>query len=431
MTSLSSISIYILFAALSILTQNDCFSSKPPQKKLELADKVYEENIKTVQLYPFNGGQIPEIAPAVVPLSQTQPLVLEFDELFTEEADYYYIKIIHCNADWTASRLIDLEFIEQFNEFPIDDYSFSFNTYVTYTHFRINLPRVKLPGNYIVMVYRNQNEQDFVLTRRFMVFDDRVVARPTVNTSQSITGRLTNQAISFEVNYRNLPISNPLLDIKVVVRQNQRWDNALYDLKPSITREDQFTLIYDHFDLSNNFLGGNEFRFFDLTTVSFLGQNVESINKSSRPREAILFADKSRGSAAYSTFNDLNGSFRVINREFGNSDIEADYLNVNFVVESPKIDNADVYLVGAFTNWEYNDQNRLTYNQGKNGYESKLLLKQGWYNYLYVVEGENQNPYLLEGSFFNTSNLYEIFVYFRSQRLGVDQLVGYLRFLNQ
>ena len=53
-----------------------------------------------------------------------------------------------------------------------------------------------------------------------------------------------------------------------------------------------------------------------------------------------------------------------------------------------------------------------------------MLLKQGWYNYIYYMP-ESEDPYYYEGSYFQTENLYEIFVYYRPIGALADQLVGY------
>ncbi len=63
-----------------------------------------------------------------------------------------------------------------------------------------------------------------------------------------------------------------------MIRQNQRWDNAIRNLKPTMVREDQNQLEYEHFTVQNEFRGGNEFRFFDIRTLNFPGQNVANID---------------------------------------------------------------------------------------------------------------------------------------------------------
>ncbi|MCR9084057.1 MAG: DUF5103 domain-containing protein, partial [Cyclobacteriaceae bacterium] len=56
-----------------------------------------------------------------------------------------------------------------------------------------------------------------------------------------------------------------------------------------------------------------------------------------------------------------------------------------------------------------------------------LLLKQGWYDYQYAYLRDQQfDSEEFEGSFFETENEYEVFVYFRALGSRYDQLVGYV-----
>src|SRR5690606_11208286 len=109
-------------------------SSTHSSKDLVLADRAYETQIKTIQLYPLFGTRENELLPAVVPLGQPN-LLLEFDDL-DRPVERYYVRIIHCNKDWTRSGLAALEYMTEYNEFPITDYEFSVNTAVPYVHYR-------------------------------------------------------------------------------------------------------------------------------------------------------------------------------------------------------------------------------------------------------------------------------------------------------
>ncbi len=102
-------------------------------------------------------------------------------------------------------------------------------------HYWFDLPRVKLPGNYVLMVYREGNQEDLVLTKRFMIFDNRVTL--SSGNSQLVSGRVAeiNQQLNFVVNYKNLEVVNPSENITVVIRQNQRWDNVVQGLYQALS----------------------------------------------------------------------------------------------------------------------------------------------------------------------------------------------------
>src|SRR6478609_12219543 len=114
------------------------------QKELSFSDKVYEPQIKTVQLYPNLGGPQDFLQPSSTSLQQ-QNLLLEFDDLQDQRSNYY-VKLIHCNYDWTKSQLMDLDFMDNYNEYPFTIYQLSSNTHVRYIHYQFQVPPVKLPG---------------------------------------------------------------------------------------------------------------------------------------------------------------------------------------------------------------------------------------------------------------------------------------------
>ena len=160
------------------------------QKTLLLKDAVYEPQIRTVVCY---GPQ--QTLPSSVANMTSQNLVLEFDDL-QEERNNYYGKLIHCNFDWTKSTLMDLDILRDYNEFPINDYSFSINTHIPYIHYKFPLPSVKIPGNYVVVIYRDGNTKDIVLSRRIMVFDLRTGIAQNENISGlEILGRGTRHLV--------------------------------------------------------------------------------------------------------------------------------------------------------------------------------------------------------------------------------------------
>jgi len=400
-------------------------SSTSVSKELHYENHVYEEGIKSVTLYPYTGNQRDLLLSTAIPLSQETPLQLSFDEL-SSESQSYYVKVILCNANWTPSQVSSIDYIDQFNELLITDYELSVATKVPYTNYRVNIPRVKVPGNYLIKVYRNKNEDDLILTRRFMVYSEQVQLNTNVGFSSVVSFRDLNQQLNLSINFRNFELINPMENVKVMIRQNQRWDNVIY-LKPSFVTVGSNTIEYNYFNLENNFSGGNEFRAFDLRSVTFPGLNVARIVNTPAIKEAFLAIDKSRKGQAYSLVPDINGKFIVDNYDF-NSDSTSgsEYLDVNFSLESPRLEQ-DVFIVGALTNWTLSPKNKMAYNVENGRYEGKLLLKQGWYNYAYGVSSPNGkiNTTPFEGSHFETENEYEIFVYYRPVGSRTDLIIGY------
>lgn len=261
-------------------------------KKLLFEDRTYEKEIKSVQLYSYKEEFRSHLLPAVTQISQPD-LVLEFDDL-RNDINNYYAKVIHCQYDWSPSSLRDLDFMVDYNEFNVNDYAYSSNTFIPYVHYRFELPRVKLPGNYLLVVYRDGKQSDIILSHRFMVFDNKTNVLHDNQTSGALTLRSSNQQMNFTINYRGIEILNPYETVHVVIRQNQRWDNARFDVKPSFVREDIKQIEYRLFADDKYFRAGNEFRFVDFRSINFPGQNSDRIDKSSRPPHLWIQTDYSR-----------------------------------------------------------------------------------------------------------------------------------------
>ncbi len=391
------------------------------QKSLLLEDKAYEPQIKTILCYSGQPGEGNLHLPAVTNLD-AQNLILEFDDL-REQHDNYYVKLIHCNYDWSKSTLMDLDFMREYNEFQINDYSFSINTHVPYLHYRFAVLPVRIPGNYVVMVYRDGNRNDLILTKRIIVFDPKLDLVRDDGISGMGNLQNSNQALNFIVNYGRMDILNPMGSIHVTIRQNQRWDNAKEDVKPSFIREDINQLEYRFFDMDKTFQGGNEFRFVDFRSLNYPGQNCLRLDKGHKPYDLFVNIDRPRLYQAYAQYQDMNGGFLADNTDYRQEPwISANYLYVNFALESPAM-KGDVYVIGAFNGWVRNEENKLTFSHGM--YTKRILLKQGLYDYAYWTDTPEPSGNQIEGNLYQTENLYEVLVYYRAFQPNADLLVGY------
>lgn len=383
---------------------------------------VYEEQVKTVMVYPMGTTTIGNLLPAACPLQQ-QSLLLAFDDI-QETKNNYYARLIHCNYDWSKSSLMDLDFMTEYNEFPINDYQSSSNTHLPYFHYQFPLPRVKLPGNYLLIVYRDGDRSDLILSKRVVIYDNRV----NVSSVNQLAGQsnltASNQQINFLVHYRELGLINPYENIHVVIRQNQRWDNARMDVKPSFLREDISQLEYRFFDQDKQWAAGNEFRFVDFRSLNFPGQNTATINRRQKPFELNVYPDAPRTNQVYSQYRDLNGNYLIENLDT-REPLNSQYLFVNFSLRTTRLDQANLYLLGTFNQWQKTEENKLKYNPGTTSYEASIILKQGRYDYIYWLDSPTLPAHYFEGSHFETENLYEVLVYYTSLQPRADLLIGY------
>ena len=105
-------------------------------------------------------------------------------------------------------------------------------------------------------------------------------------------------------------------------------------------------------------------------------------------------------------------------------------MNVKFQIKPPQEVYGDIYLVGAFNNWELLPEYKMNFNG--DSYELTIELKRGIYDYQYVVvNGDLNNPsnqdwYVLEGNDWQTTDEYNIFLWYRDQNYGgYDRIIGY------
>ncbi|MFT4735904.1 MAG: hypothetical protein ACI8QD_001611 [Cyclobacteriaceae bacterium] len=354
-------------------------------------------------------------------------LTVNFD-LLEDDFSYLNAKIFHCNADWTKSQLRDLEFLTDYNEYPIRDYDFSQTLYRSYVNYRFDLPKVTRSGNYILTVF-NEDNNKILFNRRFVVYETLV--QTSVQVSRSVDPRLreSHHQIDYELNYGTLNVTNPITDIETVIIQNQNWNKGIFDLEPIEIRMDQQILRYGSFENKNAIAAGTDFRIFDTRRIANKGFNVADQYVTEKGPQVILNTDKPRAGLSFAEpfQKDLNGLFMSSNDDFLETNFNTEYVNVNFTLDQRPI-SGDIYVTGRFNNWQKNRSNQLTYDEQKNQYFTSILMKQGYYNYNYHIVGTEVPDHYLEGSHFQTKNLYELLVYYREPGTVFDRVVGYEAF---
>ena len=391
---------------------------------------VYSEDIKTVLMHREGF----DLTNPVLELNQEAPLIFKFDDFSAKVKNYYYT-VIHCDADWNESYLVQDEYLEGFPENPLDDYALSFNTTFEYVNYQLLLPnenmRFRISGNYVLVVYEDNDKEKIVITQRFYVVENRVQIEGTVRRATLDAFKGENQEIDFTIYHEDVVIENPREDVKVVIMQNNRWDNAIRDLKPLFVRERR--LVYDY-NRENVFEAGNEFRYFDIRTNRIPGENVLSTDFHRPYYHKTLMTDEVRVNKKFFQYKEMNGKYVIESQdpEVRDYDTECDYVFTHFSLPLESILlGGSVNVFGALTGWNANKSNEMTWNFETSQYELTLLLKQGYYNfqYVYVEQGstvaDNKN---LEGSFWETENDYQIFVYYKSFSDRYDRLVGYRLF---
>ncbi|TAH29647.1 MAG: DUF5103 domain-containing protein [Cytophagales bacterium] len=408
-------------------------TTKKNEKIFTTQDFIYEPTIKTVQLFPEPAVDDPSLRyrSGIISLMQNPGLVLEFDEL-TQNPKIHHAKIVHCNYDWTPSNLNEIEYLNDVNDFLLRNFELSFNTKVNYSHYSFKVPKVKIAGNYLICVYREGDEKDYLFTKRFIIYEPKVRIEPKLKASNVPSQQDKYQQIDFKINYNGIQnVINPKDEFNVIIRQNYRNDNAVISLKPLMVRDFDKILEYNYFTGENTIGGGNEFRRFDVKSTRFLGFNVAHIDIGDTLSTAILPVESSRGLESYFRNPDLNGGFVIFHFETNRGKVESDYIKVKFTLKAPQKLDKEVYVIGGFNGFACNQENKMIYDEEKRQYLANILLKQGEYNYMYGVLDTNTKKIDLsefEGNHQDTENNYEILVYHKPFGARTESLVGYYLF---
>lgn len=368
------------------------------------------------------------MSPPVIRLGTNDRILVKFDEI-GEDNSYLEYRLIHCDADWQPSRLIESEYLEGFNSVRIEDYAYSTATFVHYVNYLIAFPnedlQIKHSGNYLLQVYDPERPEETLLQTRFQVTENRARIEGNV-TSRTDMGHNTYwQQLAFEIDCQGIGEFNPYQDIIVYVTQNNREATKRRIMTPLRVSGDK--IIYEHLnDLV--FGASNEYRRFESVSNSFPGMRVDSLRYMGSNYHVWLKVDEPRQSASYSYDQTQHGRFLVREYNSTDSDIGADYITVHFLLECPELPSYDIYLDGEFTHDRMDKENQLTYDHRVGGYVAEVPLKQGAYNYQYVTRSRQTGEIstsTIEGDKYETLNEYGIAVYFRPPGARADRLISY------
>jgi hypothetical protein len=412
---------FILFTAPNLSAGNAQSEKETGQFKNE----VFSDLIHTVKVRSTTW----EFSFPVIELGSEQHLELIFDELSADQHTFGYT-MVHCDANWNESDLQKQEYLSGLGEGTIRESDPSYNTTYDYTHYRLEFPEEDcipvLSGNYTLVVYEADNPDKVILTHRFYVVEKAVQLTGHVQQAPSGEFRETSQQVVFSMDYSGLQVQDPLRDFTVVIRQNGRDNYSIRNLKPSSIANGKIE--FDSHD-EGIFSAGNEFRTLDIKSMKYQTENIAAIDFQNPYYHVYLKPDKSRDGNPYFSKVDLNGQYFINQEKARNKHIEADYIFVHFTLAEPYPLPEDVYITGELTGWAASASGKMKYNDDKGYYECTLLLKQGLYDYGYCSVDKKTgqaNEEVFEGSYYETGNDYEIYVYFHDSRSQYDRLIGYL-----
>lgn len=393
-----------------------------PADALDTAPGIFDPTFRTLKIQRSDNFFLPP----VISLRGDEALTVNFDRL-GEDRDFLRYRLLHCNADWQPSGLVESEYLSGFNDLAIEDYAFSQNTFVHFVNYRIELPTEELrplvSGNYLLQVYDEQDPGETLLQARFCVSEETVEIMAQADSQTDRGLNVEFQQLDVILDTGQTAIRNPYSDITLTVEQNAvPGTDAVVIRNPQRVQGNR--VIYEHLN-ELIFPAGNEFRRFETVRADYPGMNVDSVRYVGPGYHAYLRHDRPGRDRSYSYDQTQSGRFMVREYNATDADLGADYVTVHFTLEMPEIIDAEVYVEGEMTLGRYSAQNRMRYDRDRHAYTLEMPLKQGSYNYRYVVKSAaGTDPYFIDGNKYETRNEYTVKAYVRQPGERADRLVG-------
>lgn len=385
---------------------------------------VFNDRVKSLQVRLFGDP----FAPPVINLGTDDRLIISFDHL-AEDREYLRYELVHCNANWQPSGLVDSEFLDGFNIGNIDNFDYSQMAATHYVHYTLVIPneevRPLLSGNYLLKIYPESDPEDVWLQCRFLVSEQTAVISSTVSSVTDIDYNEAHQQLSVSVDTERSQVDDPFNDLIVMIQQNGRYDNEVAIRKP-LRMASRYVSVYEHMP-ELIFEAGNEYRRMETVSTVYPGMGVAEIGYADPYYHFTLHTDEPRTDQMYLYDQTQHGRFTIREYNSTDSDIEADYGVVHFSLDIPEMPDAMIFIDGDFVNRRFDQESLMTYNRSTGRYERNMLLKQGAYNYNYLVvpKGKSRGyTASIEGDKYQTDNEYLIKVYTRHPGDRYDRLIG-------
>ena len=398
------------------------------QDYLQLCGNInYRPEVQTVLLYADEN----QLNDPIIPLDgMLGRLTLSFD-IIDGEGEVLNYTFIHCSHDWQPTDLQRIQYASGFESDRLDDYAFSRNTLIDYVNYQLKFPNEDMmpliSGNYLLIVY-GDDLNDVYFTRRFMVVDDKAyvgAAVPRYPDDLALTD--THQQLNVRVNMNSYLTGNIQQYSYLTIRQNGRWDNAAVGLKPTYVYPDHIS--FEHHP-QTVFEAANQYRRFNTSNFYFQSENLAFIRQTDESFVIDIAPCETRARQAYASFEDIHGEKYVyVEDDTMDNATEADYCRVNFYYrcEAP-LTHEDLYIMGALNDWRFDDSNKMTYDYNLHGYVCSMMLKQGYYNFMFVTLDRQTyeiSTELTAGNHWETNNIYKLYFYYYNAIKGYDELIGY------
>lgn len=382
--------------------------------------------LRSLTAYPEND----RYGAPVIQLNGDDPLVVSFD-LLEPERCYLRFSLTHCDASWKPDALQPIEYVAGFNEGTVDDFAYSQGTLIPYVNYRLKIPgsgvSPTVSGNYILSIYEEGAPDDPLATFPFMITEDLAKIGSSVSGRTDFDYNNSMQQLEVEVDFGAADIRDPWNELKVIVTPNFRHEASQKVDRPM--RVNGSKAIFAH-NPGLTFKAGKEFRRFETVSTSrYLPMGVEWIAFDDPWYHFRLYTDTPQAGNDYRYDQTQFGRFTINADDTDDPDTQGEYVKVHFALDIPEQPEARIVISGELTGnrTDAASPGIMTFNRTTNQYEATLTLKQGSYNYQYLLVPDNGRALTapIEGDDYRTANRYDIAVYYRGPTDRYDRLIGF------
>ena len=387
---------------------------------LLVAGFLSAQNIKSIQLFnPQTNDETPVI-------KFGEQLILNFDDLQNSNTIYKYT-IKHLDRNWQDDGLFFTEYAKGVMNANILDYTYSFNTYQKYTHYTLSFPndkiQPKISGNYELIVYKDSASKP-LFKKRFCIVEDGANLALNISRFNDAKRPNVNQRVEVIAVPNRSDILSNLNSISLNVIQNNNFNQGVFDVKNNSVMGNR--LLFQQMNLV--FPGNNEFYYFDNKIINQAYDMIAAVDNNDEGNHTYLHSVWAYP-LDYQYQPDVNGAFYFRRNDMGierDANTEGDYSWVYFSLDSEKMDK-ELYVLGAFNDYLPSEESKMIYDENYKKYIAKIYLKQGFYNYILATKDESGYLNLgeINGSFWQTENLYQAFLYYAPFGKNYDGLIGY------
>ena len=404
------------------------FNPKLKEEKVEeIKDLFYRQEIISQDLKSLTFSTRSLIlAEPCYNLGSGNPVDINFDLLRNNPETIQY-ELIHCDRNWKKSYISSINAIDGFDVNYIENQNISYGSVEQYINYSFQLPNENtnflISGNFIIKIYVEGENENPLAVIKFFVSEQISNLKFKIDESSNVEESKYLQAYELECSYNPNNIMDPFSNIYINIQQNHQDFDQQWISGPSFIKENKLVFLPSD---SQTFNGGNEFRFFDMSSFRIGSQKIDKIYFNDTTFQILLKEDEKRSYKQYLQYKEMNGRFFIRTYDNDQADFQSEYGWVQFRLPMRKLVNDSIYIYGQISNWAIDDRFLMKYDSLSKSYFNKSILKQGYYNYIYVVKNSQEiSTRKIEGSHFETSNEYVVKIYYEDPLNLYDRILCY------